>query len=317
MTCANKQVEIASALEKLIHTILHRTTSKPKKSFHINRYKHLFQKMAKRTMNYWVVLIQIVIQSNLLIFDGKTHAVSTEDLGIHSTNAPCDDYVNIMSTMSVDVSAVECQDVPQRVTSVHESGAPEANNEQNFSSDPEWEKYSFADMYDYLECWAHAGNMHKPLYRPEMWALMKELFASQSGIDLSLVGIDDKHGLGYYSNYAEGKGRGTFAARDFLKGELVHDGSLSTIFWNDGLSWKEYIMSLPHPMACDVMEWTWIQQVRNEGWLLCLNLNEAAFMNHEDNFNIAPSNTTSLEFYAVRGKFSRPCPVILPGKQFV
>ncbi|KAL7520305.1 hypothetical protein ACHAWX_005034 [Stephanocyclus meneghinianus] len=256
--------------------------------------------MAKITMQSWVLLMQIVIQSNLLIFGDKAHAISTEVLGIHSTNAPCDDAVNIISVMSANVSAVECQGVPQRVISVDESGAPETNNEETFTSDLEWEKNSFADMYDYLDCWAHARNMHKPLYRPEMWALMKEIFASQAGIDLSLFGIDDKHGLNYYSDYSEGKGRGTFAARDFLKGELVHDGSLSTIFWNDGLAWKEYIMSLPHPMACDVMEWTWIQQVRDEGWLLCINLNDAAFMNHEDNFNIFPSNTTSLEFYAVR-----------------
>ncbi|KAL3794405.1 hypothetical protein HJC23_012942 [Cyclotella cryptica] len=249
-------------------------------------------------MHHWVVLMEMVIQS--LIFDDLTRAISTEDIAIHLTNAPYDDSVNLMSTISTDISSVDCQDVPQCATSVNESGTPTANDEEALSSDREWEKYSFADMYDYLDCWAHAANMHKPLYRPEMWALIKGTFASQAGIDSSLLVIDDTNRLDYYSGYAEGKGRGTFAARDFSKGELVHDGSRSTIFWNDGLAWKEYIMSLPHPMTCDVLEWTWIQQVRDEGWLLCLNTNDAAFFNHEDDFNIAPLNATSLEFYAVR-----------------
>lgn len=61
-------------------------------------------------------------------------------------------------------------------------------------------------------------------------------------------------------------------------------------------------MALPQTMACDVLEWTWIQTVPDYGPLLCLNLNDAAFMNHDDEFNIAPKDISSLEFYAQRGK---------------
>jgi hypothetical protein len=165
-----------------------------------------------------------------------------------------------------------------------------------------WESYSFMDVYDLLDCRDHAHDTKKPLYSPDMWAILKGKYASQLGIDLSLFPSHEERGINYYADYAEGKGRGIFAARDFLEGELVQDGSLGTAFWNNGMLWKEYVMSLPPPMPCDVMEWTWIQQVGDKGWFLCLDFG-ASLMNHDDDFNTAPSDKRSLQFYAVRGKF--------------
>lgn len=85
------------------------------------------------------------------------------------------------------------------------------------------------------------------------------------------------------------------------------------MFWNDGMRWKEFIVSLPPSMSCDVLEWTWIQQIGDESWHLCLNLNDAAFMNHGESFNIAPLDTASLEFYAVRGKLFSIFSISVPG----
>ena len=167
---------------------------------------------------------------------------------------------------------------------------------------PEWESYTFLQLHEHFNCSEYVYNSNKPLYTVDMWKKLRDLFTKQSEIDLSSFRPDETHISNYYSDYAEEKGRGTFASRNFSKGELVHDGSISTVFWNDGISWKEYVMALPPPMACDVLEWTWIQEVQDYDWLLCLNLNDAAFMNHDDNFNIAPKSSTSLEFYAVRGK---------------
>lgn len=85
------------------------------------------------------------------------------------------------------------------------------------------------------------------------------------------------------------------------------------MFWNDGMRRKEFIVSLPPSMSCDVLEWTWIQQIGDESWHLCLNLNDAAFMNHGESFNIAPLDTASLEFYAVRGKLFSIFSISVPG----
>jgi hypothetical protein len=159
------------------------------------------------------------------------------------------------------------------------------------------------DRYDFLNCRDHAHDENKPIYTADMWAHLNRKYALQTGIDLSLLPTDQKQDANFYTGYSEGKGRGIFAARDFLEGELVHDGSVGTAFWNDGMLWKEYVVSLPPPMSCDVMEWTWIQQVGDKGWFLCLSTNGASLMNHDEDFNTAPSHNRSIQIYAVRGKF--------------
>ena len=169
-------------------------------------------------------------------------------------------------------------------------------------TESEWESYTFLDMHDHFDCREYAINASKPLYTIDMWKRLWEnlAFVNQAE-DMPSFTLDETHLENYYSGYTETKGRGTYAMRNFTKGELVHDGTVSTLFWNDGLLWKEYVMSLPDHMACDVLEWTWIQEVKGYGHLLCLNMNDAAFLNHDDDFNIAPKDNTSLEFYAVKG----------------
>jgi hypothetical protein len=161
------------------------------------------------------------------------------------------------------------------------------NTSNNVEATADWREYSFVEIHGHLDCSEHVYRDNKPLYTPAMWARLRDAFAHQSGIDMGSSKLEETHTANYHSGYAEEyKGRGTFAARSFSKGELVHDGKISTVFWNDGLAWKEYVMSLPRRMACDVLEWTWIQEVQGYGWLLSLNLNDAAFMNHDENFNI-------------------------------
>eukprot|EP00804_Cyclotella_cryptica_P020952 CCRYP_009280-RA/>CCRYP_009280-RA protein AED:0.38 eAED:0.38 QI:0/0/0/1/1/1/2/0/210 len=168
------------------------------------------------------------------------------------------------------------------------------------TSSKKWESSSFMDLYESLNCHDHAYDSNKPLFSADMWAVLKRKHASQAGMDLSLLQTDENQDVNYYAGYSEGKGRGIYAARDFLEGELVHDGSVGTAFWNDGMQWKKFVMSLPPPMPCDAMEWTWIQQVEDKGWLLCLTMGNASLMNHDDNFNTAPSHKRSLQLYAVR-----------------
>ena len=51
-------------------------------------------------------------------------------------------------------------------------------------------------------------------------------------------------------------GVGFFAVRDIKKGEIIpFDDSVHVVTFTDGMLWKEYIMSLPRTMGCDVVEW--------------------------------------------------------------
>ena len=181
-------------------------------------------------------------------------------------------------------------------------------DDNNTTKESEWESFTFLDMHNHFDCHEYAINANKPLYTMDMWKrLWENLALVDQAEEISSFKFDETHLDKYYSGYTKSKGRGTYAMRNFTKGELVHDGTKNTLFWYDGLLWKEYVMSLPDYMACDVLEWTWIQDVQGYGNLLCLNLNDAALLNHDDDFNIAPKDNTSLEFYAVRGMYSLEC----------
>mmetsp|Transcript_19136 Transcript_19136/g.39213 ORF Transcript_19136/g.39213 Transcript_19136/m.39213 type:complete len:271 (-) Transcript_19136:130-942(-) len=169
-----------------------------------------------------------------------------------------------------------------------------SGSNKTFFTEEKWDSFNFEEMYSYFNCYEHAMDPNKKLYNPRMWEALRTGFDQQLFSDESL----------YYSGYSEGKGRGTFAKRDIRKGEIVHDGLQNVVFFPDGASWGDFIFSIPSSrMACDVLEWTWMQDVIFEGNLmLCLNLDDAAFLNDggEEESNIAPISETSLLFYATR-----------------
>ncbi len=172
--------------------------------------------------------------------------------------------------------------------------ATNTNSEASFFREEDWESYGFEDMYSYFNCYEHARNPNKKLYNSRMWEALRKGFDQQLFFNESP----------YYSDYSEGKGRGAFAKRNIRKGEIVHDGLRNIVFFRDGDSWRDFIFSIPSSrMACDVLEWTWMQDVIFEGNLmLCLNLDDAAFLNNggESESNIAPISEKSLTFYATR-----------------
>jgi hypothetical protein len=215
----------------------------------------------------------------------------------------CDATVNASSFFEDEDEEEDSSDddEEEEYITIYEEDKGTISEQEDFHlTEEDLESFGFDNLWSHLECKKHARDANKPLFTPEMWARMRNTYSKLAGFDMGPYNPNPN----YYSDFAEdGKGRGAFASIDFKKGELVHDGALSTVFWEDGLDWKRYAMSLPRSMACDVLEWTWIQEVYDEGWLLCMNLNEAAFMNDggEDS-NVAPKDEKSLKLYAVRGK---------------
>mmetsp|Transcript_41173 Transcript_41173/g.86356 ORF Transcript_41173/g.86356 Transcript_41173/m.86356 type:complete len:616 (+) Transcript_41173:209-2056(+) len=62
------------------------------------------------------------------------------------------------------------------------------------------------------------------------------------------------------------KGRGIFATEPIPKGTLVIDwGNGSTAFFKAGHHWREFVVSLPRETACNVIEWSWVQNIPPEG----------------------------------------------------
>ncbi|KAL3783458.1 hypothetical protein HJC23_008650 [Cyclotella cryptica] len=163
--------------------------------------------------------------------------------------------------------------------------------------------FTFQSLYEHLNCYPHAINQSKPLYTPAMYQHMKDKYTELTGQTLPIQSNDNST---FHISTSEHAGRGVFASRNISKGEILpFDSTCSVVFFDDGLLWKTYVVSLPREMGCDVMEWTWTQHVYVEGNVrLCLSIGEGdSFLNDADldeDVNIAPTNGTSMKFYAVR-----------------
>ena len=60
----------------------------------------------------------------------------------------------------------------------------------------------------------------------------------------------------------EHKGRGIFAKEGIRKGQLVVDlDNGSCGYFKDGNDWREFVVSLPREVACNVIEWSWVQDM--------------------------------------------------------
>ena len=135
----------------------------------------------------------------------------------------------------------------------------------------EWEIYTYEDIRDYFNCRQRSKDHDKPLPTLDDWNLLRETY--------TLI-VDNKKTWNdpvpptegysfqpdkpvpppYYAKLSEGKSRGLFASRDIKKGELVHNGEISDIFFpgNDAIKWKEFVFSLPHDFTCDCTDWHWM-----------------------------------------------------------
>lgn len=177
----------------------------------------------------------------------------------------------------------------------------------------DWDTYSFEDVYRHFHCWSHARDNTKPIPSLEQWLFLRKQYNEY--VDGSVFFNDpipptqgytlsDDKPPPFYPKLSPGKGRGLFASRDIKKGEIVHDGTNSDVVFPDAKSFRRFLFALPRTMSCDMMEWTWTQQLHEDGpYHICLSINIASLMNtesDEEEANALPKTSTSTVFYATR-----------------
>lgn len=118
------------------------------------------------------------------------------------------------------------------------------------------------------------------------------------------------HGKGgpppyYAAHSADGRGRGLFASRDIKKGELIHDGGPGDIIFPNGMSWRRLIFNLPRNKACDMIDWSWTQQMEEGGDFRIFSATNISIMNNsgkKQSRNMSPkSSYCDRERYDFRG----------------
>lgn len=175
-----------------------------------------------------------------------------------------------------------------------------------------WESYSRYQIRKHFRC--EAEDRTRSLLRMEDWQILRDKYKEQVDenakfddpvlpMDGYTLHIGNKIGpVPYYAKHSPGKGRGVFASRDIKEGELTQDGAQSDVLFPDGMSWRRYAFSLPRERACDLIDWSWTQQLEEGGkYRLLSAINISIFHNGDSKkANIKPRSPSSQQFYATR-----------------
>lgn len=147
----------------------------------------------------------------------------------------------------------------------------------------DWKKWSRHDFRKQFQCSHHLSVGTKAVPTLEYWQTLRDVYNSE--VDSSFAfddpvpptkgyTLNENGPPPYYADISPGRGRGLFASRDIKKGELVdgiESGTKSDMIFTTTNAIRRYLLALPEPMACDVLEWTYTQKIVKGGppVLLC------------------------------------------------
>lgn len=154
-------------------------------------------------------------------------------------------------------------------------------------------------LYDELECYDHALVQKKRLYSDDDWYSLWQKFQDAS---LYPYPIPPPSKRLYYTSYSDGRGRGNFASRNIKEGEMIYNGYTNAAFFQEGESFKRFLSLLSEEVACDVLEWTFMQDLTNDGnAVLGLDMDGGALFNDgSPHQNMQYKEKWSLNKYAIR-----------------
>ena len=241
---------------------------------------------------------------------GKSNMTATNNVTANSTT--CDDSANrgtiidgkqkqsktrkILNKIKKTVSQARW---PRSAAPLSNGGTP-VKIQVNHGYDFDWvEENGSFELYDELKCHDHAKVQHKRLYTDDDWNSLWQKFQDAS---LYPYPIPNPSNRLYYTAYSDGRGRGNFASRNIKKGELIYNGYKNSAFFQEGNSFKRFVALLSKESACDVLEWSFMQDLTNDGnTVLCLDMDGGALFNDgSPHQNMEYKEKSSLNKYATR-----------------
>ena len=181
----------------------------------------------------------------------------------------------------------------------------------------DWHRWSRSDFKTAFQCSHHLSIGTKAVPTLEYWQTLRDVYNSE--VDSSFLfddpvpptqgyTLNENGGPPYYAKLSPGKGRGLFASRDIKKGELVdgiEGGTKSDMIFTTVDAIRRYLLALPEPMACDVLEWTYTEKLVKGGPSVLLCASDISSLANsvwgEDDPNVMPKDKkSSVRLYATR-----------------
>ncbi|KAL7494775.1 hypothetical protein ACHAWT_003348 [Skeletonema menzelii] len=182
----------------------------------------------------------------------------------------------------------------------------------------DWHKWSRRDFRAQFQCSHHLSVGKKSVPTLEYWQTLRDVYNSE--VDSSVrfddpvpptqgYTLNENGAPPYYAKLSPGKGRGLFASRNIQEGELVdgiEGGTKSDMIFTTIDAMRRYLLALPAPMACDVLEWTYTQKIVKGGPPVLVvvsdisSLMNAAWDDDADPNVMPKDKTSSMLLYATR-----------------
>lgn len=152
---------------------------------------------------------------------------------------------------------------------------------QSDDSSSSWEdSLDYGDLWDYFDC-DEVFETERPIHNQSTWMLLRGAYQGVVGPDRSSIApLSHENGfqVSFEVQQFHDKGRGLVATQKVKKGDLVWTARRQTARFGDGPSYRRFLASIPTDLACDVIQWAYVQAFGVP--LICVDLDECSFMNN-------------------------------------
>jgi len=176
-----------------------------------------------------------------------------------------------------DVMNGECPNAPQPSESPHDWKIPGTSLSRNSGRTD--------DFFDYFQCDVVFATT-RPLHNESTWMLLRGAYQGVAGpmkstigrsVDSGIVSNSDNKNyrtsmsyesgfrIPYYTGQVpNGVGRGVFAALPIDKGTHIWTASTNSARFHSGQDFRQFLISIPTDLACDVLIWSYVQYVYDD-----------------------------------------------------
>jgi len=155
----------------------------------------------------------------------------------------------------------------------------------------DWEKFSFDDFWEVLEC-ANVPADSRPIHDISTWEYVRQAYEDIVGHERSSIqkawseidAVDKKPSLAeestfLYVDFVPGKGRGILASRDIKAGEHLWSDMYMAAFYHIK-DINRFLAVLPTQLACDAMLWEFDHDKNSKDYFFTVNLDMSSFCNN-------------------------------------
>ena len=147
----------------------------------------------------------------------------------------------------------------------------------------EWWLWREGEIWNFLDC-DEIIDAGRPVLSHNDWVLLRKAYRRVVGTKSTILPTDDVDGfhVPIIAQVTPDKGRGVFAAKVISKGSLVWSPQHQSAQFLDAHSFRQFLASIPPDMACDVLQWAYVEDLGENGMsnlIMSCDLDEGSYMN--------------------------------------